>query len=121
MKLRGQILFYRLVGSFLLVLFCGIVLNNVLYSHVHITKDASIIVHAHPYDKHENSEGGEKHKHTDCQLLALGNLHVFSLAEMRVNFEVFENKISQFQEYYLDLMVLEIHFNLAERAPPLFT
>ncbi len=42
-----------------------------MYTHVHKLEDGSLVVHAHPYDKHENEDSEETHHHSNAELYFL--------------------------------------------------
>ncbi len=55
---------------FLLVAFCMILANNVIFLHSHTAPDGTKYFHAHPYHKN-NKIPGEQHKHTNIELMFL--------------------------------------------------
>lgn len=62
--------------SLLLLAFLFQIYNKAIYTHSHLLDDGTIITHAHPYTKTDNSGPVTNHSHTQNQLL------LFSIAEL---------------------------------------
>jgi hypothetical protein len=62
----------RISAYFMLLLISCLIANNALYIHRHIGEDGSVVSHAHPYSKHNDSVPGNKHEHSKSELVFIG-------------------------------------------------
>lgn len=53
-----------------------LVANKGFYSHSHKLHDGSIVVHAHPYDKSEDSKPCKSHHHTGIEFMFYENIDI---------------------------------------------
>jgi hypothetical protein len=94
----------QFTASLMLGLFSLVVLNNVLFSHIHIMEDQSIVMHAHPFDNSDNGQDESNnttgHSHTAAQIIALGNLHVLYSDPFEFHFESF---VSTFNNHNVEV------------------
>jgi hypothetical protein len=53
--------------------------NQALFLHAHKLADGTIVAHAHPYDKADETGPYKSHHHTSSQLIFFENLHILFL------------------------------------------
>jgi|AntAceMinimDraft_14_1070370.scaffolds.fasta_scaffold29952_2 hypothetical protein len=67
MKLKKTI--NSIMILFILIGLSIILINNVVFIHIHKLEDGKVISHAHPFNKSEKTSSGEaKHQHTDNEI-----------------------------------------------------
>ncbi len=57
-----------------------LILNKAVFMHAHIMADGTIVAHAHPYDKSDDSKPFKTHHHTTAGLLFFQNLTILFFA-----------------------------------------
>ena len=62
-------------GLLIMVMGCLLV-NQALYTHSHILPDGSIVSHAHPFNKTQESKHGAAHQHSSLEFKLLDQLNV---------------------------------------------
>ena len=60
----------------------SLLLNQALYTHTHVLPNGSIVSHAHPFNKSQESQGGSSHQHSTLEFFLLQNLQILFLASM---------------------------------------
>lgn len=60
----------------------SLLLNQALYTHTHVLPDGSIVSHAHPFNKSQESQGGSSHQHSTLEFFLLQNLQILFLISM---------------------------------------
>ena len=66
--------------TFLMIGIIGMfIANKVVFLHVHKLSDGTIIAHAHPYDKSNDSKPYKSHHHTNAEFLFFQNIEVLFL------------------------------------------
>ncbi len=66
--------------TFLMIGIIGMfIANKVVFLHVHKLNDGTIIAHAHPYDKSNDSKPYKSHHHTNAEILFFQNLEILFL------------------------------------------
>jgi hypothetical protein len=56
-----------------------LITNKAVFLHVHKLEDGTIIVHAHPYDKSNDSKPYKSHHHSNAEFLFFQNLEILFL------------------------------------------
>ncbi len=77
MKLGNRNIAQKTVAYLSLILVVLLLCNNAIYLHTHKLASGEVIVHAHPFNKAENSDNSstkEPHQHTKAEFLFLANL-----------------------------------------------
>ena len=59
----------RIVGLLLIVAVLLLLVNKSIFVHSHKMADGTIVVHAHPYNKSNDTEPFKSHTHTQAELL----------------------------------------------------
>ena len=64
-------------ASGLLILVMGsLLVNQALYTHSHVLPDGSIVAHAHPFNKTQESKQGAAHQHSSLEFSLFDQLNV---------------------------------------------
>lgn len=62
---------------FLLIGIMGIMITNqALFLHFHKLSDGTVVTHAHPYNKTQDSQPNKTHHHSNIEFLLIHNLEV---------------------------------------------
>ena len=56
-----------------------LIANKAIFMHSHRLSNGTVITHAHPYNKTNDSEPYKSHQHTKAEFLFLQNLDILSL------------------------------------------
>ncbi len=105
--------------SYLLIVMMGIfIVNNALFMHVHKMDDGRIVVHAHPYDKSNDSHPYKSHHHTKTELLVFDNVKLLFLFIFLLF--VFYNLVKKLRFLFIniDSFTQTYKFLFTSRAPP---
>lgn len=54
--------------------------NKTAYTHSHLTENGEIIIHAHPFDHHNDDLPLKSHNHTGLEYLVLNALDIFTIS-----------------------------------------
>ncbi|NHZ85351.1 MAG: hypothetical protein GWP19_05665 [Planctomycetia bacterium] len=106
--------------SYLLIVMMSIfIINNVLFIHAHKMDDSRIVVHAHPYDKSDDSQPYKSHHHTKTEFLFLRNLGFLFLFIFLLF--IFLNLVKKlwFSFLNIDSFTQTYKFLFTSRAPPI--
>jgi hypothetical protein len=103
----------------MLILIMGIMLvNKVVYTHVHVLPDGSVTVHAHPFSKNTEHNKGNSHQHSnlDIFLLEMMNVLIFSsIAACTLELFARSSRFGTLPEAHLVLSLVPVD---PGRAPP---
>lgn len=109
----------KVLISLMIVLSGILILNSSIYIHTHILADGSIISHAHPYHKADQSHNQQQHQHTNAELILFHNLQILFLTAIPIAF-VFLNLHNTFIQIP-QLLGLSVSYDsvIKGRAPPI--
>jgi hypothetical protein len=107
--------------SVFLIFIVGIfALNEYFYIHKHICKDGSIVVHAHPYNKSQDSDQRKSHEHSAGDLVYLASLESFLPASILI-FIAGLSSVTFSYKKIKEILYPKFYFLFNhERAPPIF-
>lgn len=106
--------------SYLLIVMMGIfIVNNALFMHVHKMDDGRIVVHAHPYDKSDDSQPYKSHQHTTKELLFLDNVKLFFVFIFLLFILLYLVKKSRSSFLFITSFTQPYKFLFTSRAPPI--
>lgn len=77
MKNKGNTFLKKIIPIFLVAVISCMVINNAVFMHSHILADGSVVVHAHPYNKTNDSQPFKSHKHSKVAIVLYQQLHHF--------------------------------------------
>ncbi len=105
----------------LLVLSVGLlIVNNVVFMHAHKLSNGKIIVHAHPYNKSQDSAPFKKHNHTSKELFHISHIHLLFIGTLFFIFSVLQFIHKNIYLYNSPFTRFIYYFNLKGREPPVF-
>ncbi len=118
MKTKFKNITIKSVSYLLIVMMSIFVINNVLFIHAHKMDDGRIVVHAHPYDKSDDSQPYKSHHHTKTELLFFDNVKLHFLFVFFLF--VFLNLVnkSRFLFLFITSFIQPYKFLFTSRAPP---
>ncbi|HHW58649.1 MAG: hypothetical protein WBL11_07200 [Bacteroidales bacterium] len=98
MKNNFKQTFINLLSLFMAVFMILLIVNNIVFLHVHKLPNGEIIVHAHPYNKSNDTEPIKNHTHSNREYLVLDQLkNIFVITFIFFSFLFFSNKILIFK------------------------
>lgn len=106
------------IAVFLIIIVGIFALNEYFYIHKHISKDGNVVIHAHPYNKSQDSRQNRSHEHSAGDLVFLASLESFLPAAITIfiavitSVTIIYNELRQFLNPQFNYL-----FN-QERAPP---
>jgi hypothetical protein len=109
----------------LAILLLGVIgllmLNNALYMHLHRMADGTLIVHAHPFSKsNQTDDPAQTHKHTKVEILVFSNLLIlFAVGLFQMVKSLVQPKLIK-RYYLLQFLGLRSRRITSNRAPPLY-
>ena len=108
----------KLVTLFTIGLMGMLIVNKIAFTHIHKLDDGTIIEHAHPYNKADDSAPLKTHNHSNAELLFFYNLNILFLAAFIALGVILSVKKKKFS-FNLILEYALCHIDLhKERAPP---
>jgi hypothetical protein len=109
----------RAAALLLITMYAVQVFNNVFYLHTHVLAHGKVVTHAHPYNKHNDSEPVKSHKHTWDQIITLKNLELLFPVFFLLAFLLSIDRTECFADYIpWDIQPASIIIHKG-RAPPL--
>ena len=72
-------IFIRLATWLMIAVFGLILVNNALYTHSHIKSDGTLVTHAHPFNKSNDSAPIKKHQHSHAYYLCAESIDILYL------------------------------------------
>jgi hypothetical protein len=109
----------KLVVGLLLISVGLLIVNNVVFVHTHKMSDGKILIHAHPYNKSQDSAPFKKHDHTSKELFQISHIQLLFVTAI---FSVFSAILTANKNIYF-YKIPSIHFRycfrLKGRGPPI--
>lgn len=92
--------------------------NRMLFIHSHKLADGTVVTHAHPYNKSDDSSPFKSHNHTRAELLFTENSEIlFPLLFLVIGIFLIPLKVRRFSVSTLNFSVDHICL-VRDRAPP---
>ncbi|MBN1416131.1 MAG: hypothetical protein JW973_13600 [Bacteroidales bacterium] len=105
--------------AFLMIgLMCLLIANNVAFTHSHQLSDGTIINHAHPYDKSNDTQPYKSHHHTQTELVFFINVQILFLIALFTAWLTCINRVSTFMDNPVPTYWQEPANIFKGRAPP---
>ena len=118
MSIKEYFLPSRLIAILLIFIVGIFALNEYLYIHKHVCKDGTIVIHAHPYNKSQDSGENKSHEHSSGDLVFLGNIQSF-IPATDIEFSTYLlTSVIQFTEKEPLVHNLIVYLINQERGPP---
>ena len=115
--------FRNITLKFITLLMIGVmgmfIVNKAIFLHVHKLNDGTVIVHAHPFDKSNDSKPYKSHHHSNAEFFFFQNIEILFLVAFLTFafFAIFKKeKFSSFIIKRLTLSCIILHKG---RAPPI--
>ena len=107
--------------TFLMIGIIGmLIVNKSIFTHTHKLNDGTVINHAHPYDKSNDSEPYKSHHHTNAELVFFQNLETLIIIVF-LTFALFTLiKKAKYSFYIITRHTLSCIILHKGRAPPIF-
>lgn len=74
----------KFVAYLMIGLMAMLIANKVMFTHLHKNAEGTILIHAHPYDKTNDSGPFKSHNHTQAEFLFFENLGILFLAVIMI-------------------------------------
>lgn len=108
----------RIFSILLIVIMAALVVNKVVYTHIHVLPNGSVFTHAHPFSKSTEDNPGSSHQHSNTEIILLAQLDILILLiSVAFVFERFAVSI-RFNEPATDRLRTAFVPFLPGRAPP---
>lgn len=118
MKKTVKNLTIRIISFLMIGIVCMLIVNKAVFLHTHKLSDGTIIEHAHPYNKSQDSGPFKTHHHSNAQFFFLKHLNIlFPVLSLIIAFALFINK----KTFLIETRVKYLLFCIAHkkgRAPP---
>lgn len=85
----------QLVASLVIIAIGLLVVNNVVFLHAHKLTNGKIVVHAHPYNKGQDSAPFKKHDHSSSEFILISHLQLLFFAALLLTMSIFQSEIAQ--------------------------
>ena len=69
----------RTLSILLIVIMAALMINRILYTHIHVLPDGSVVTHAHPFSKSTEGNSRSSHQHSNTELFLLDQLDILML------------------------------------------
>lgn len=110
----------KLVSGLLVFSVGLLIVNNVVFLHTHKLANGNIIVHAHPYNKSQDSAPFKKHNHSSKELFHISSIQLLFITAV---FSILCILLTAYKRVYF-FQTPTVHFNyffrLKGREPPRF-
>ncbi len=108
----------KLVARILVFSVGLLIVNNVVFLHSHKLSNGKVIVHAHPYNKSQDSAPFKTHNHTSKELFHIASIHLLFVT---ATFLILCIQITNYKRVYLyqtPFIDFKYFFRLKGREPP---
>lgn len=108
------------VLALVLVVVMGLLIaNKAAYIHAHEMADGTIVYHAHPFNKKNDSEPFKSHEHTDFEFWLLGQIGVLGLLTVLFLVLILNVSGKTFSDYRIIFTKPDFVIYHHGRAPPI--
>ena len=109
---------HRIFSILLIIVMTALLINKVVYTHIHIEADGSIITHAHPFSKKAQKHPGSGHQHSGAMLFLLDQLDVLIMSMTAVGVIIHHTRSVSYHESVPDHKLPAFVPLLPGRSPP---
>ncbi|MDD4730192.1 MAG: hypothetical protein PHN55_15755 [Dysgonamonadaceae bacterium] len=107
-----------LITLFMIGLMGMLIVNTIVFTHIHQLDDGTIVEHAHPYNKANDSAPLKTHHHSNAELFFFQNSNIlFLVAFMSLGMVFSVKKKKNSFDFILEHSLTYINLH-KERAPP---
>ncbi len=119
MKATSKNKIHKLIATLLMISVGLFIVNNVVFLHTHKLANGRFIVHAHPYNKSQDSAPFKKHNHTSQELFHIAHLQLlFLIGILTVSCIILAFQITT-KIYQPSNYKFKLNFGIKGREPPL--
>ena len=68
----------------MILIMAALLINNAVYTHIHVMPDGTMHTHAHPFSKTADSGKGQSHHHTNLEFFIFQGLDLLIITTMMV-------------------------------------
>ena len=69
----------RTLSILLIIVMAALMINRVVYTHIHVLPNGSVVSHAHPFSKSNEGNPNSSHQHSNTQLFLMDQLDILML------------------------------------------
>jgi len=109
---------HRILSMLLIIVMTALLINKVVYTHIHILANGSVVTHAHPFSKDAQHHPGATHQHSNAVIFVLDQLDVLILSITAVVVKVHYTRSAGSIEPVMDRLLPAFVPLLPGRAPP---
>jgi hypothetical protein len=102
----------------LLSLVLVLVVNNSLFTHVHVLENGNLVVHAHPFQKSGQTGSGIAHSHSAIEFQVLETLHHILFISFNASITIFLILVAQQPKKVKQSLNQHLLISFPGRSPP---
>ncbi|MDV7186810.1 hypothetical protein R3X25_05900 [Lutibacter sp. TH_r2] len=95
------------------------IVNNSVFIHAHQLQNGEIVIHAHPFNQHDDNAPLKSHHHNSLEFLVLSAFHIFTISIFLFSAlkltQVFISKI-----YFYKTLIKQTYFHFTKNKSPPF-
>ena len=118
MKITFKNKIKKLIAGLLLVSIGMFIVNNVVFLHTHKLSNGKILVHAHPYNKSQDSAPFKKHNHTSKELFQISQIQLLFISAVFSILSIIPVGQKNIYSYNIPSILFNSCFRLKGREPP---
>ncbi len=115
--------FRNITLKFITLLMIGVmgmfIVNKAIFLHLHKLNDGTVIVHAHPFDKSNDSKPYKSHHHSNAEFLFFQNIEILFLVAFLTFALLTIVKKEKFSSFIIKRQALSCIILHKGRAPPI--
>ena len=119
MKTINKNSIHKLIATLLVISVGLFIVNNVLFLHTHKLANGRFIVHAHPYNKSQDSAPFKKHSHTSQEFFHIAHLQFLYFIGVLIALSIIVTFQKTTNTYQPSKYKFNLNFGLKGREPPL--
>lgn len=93
--------------------------NKSVYTHSHLTESGEIVIHAHPFDQHNDDSPLKSHNHSALEFLVLNALDIFTISIFLFSALKLTQVIS-YKNYSYKTLIKQTYFYYKQNKSPPF-
>jgi hypothetical protein len=109
---------HRFLSILLIIIMTVLLINKVVYTHVHIQSNGAVVAHAHPFSKEDQNHPGSSHQHSNAMIYLLDQLDVLILGLIAVLVNVHFTRPFSYSDPVMDRLLRAFVPLIPGRAPP---
>lgn len=118
MKMTFRNSISKQIARLLIVALGLFILNNAVFLHAHRLSDGQIILHAHPYNKSQDTAPIKTHHHTAAQIFVLAHLQLLFFVLVTLSASILRIGLKRVFSYIYPFLHLKFYVRSRGRSPP---